>query len=98
MTPSSRAGYKIQGRSASRTDRGANFKTTEDKLFQIKEFYAPAKLFRMGGVQWPSHRTGASLVVSSFIECIGGARTKVSLTVQEIESCMIFAQSCFIMQ
>ena len=76
MTPSSRAGYINQEWSASGTYESANFKIIELKVFQIKEIYAPAKLFRIGGVQRPSDRTGASLIVSSCIECIGSAKKR----------------------
>lgn len=75
MTPSSRASYINQGWSASSTYESANFKITDLKVFQIKEIYAPAKLFRIG-VQRPSNRTGASLIVSSCIECIGSAKKR----------------------
>ena len=98
MTPSSRAGYINAGWSASGTYESANFKIIELKVFQIKEIYPPAKLFRIGGVQRPSNRTGASLIVSSCIQYIGSAKKKVSLTVQELESCTMFAQNCFTRQ
>ena len=43
------------------------FTTIELKAFQIKEIHAPTKLIRLERVQWPSDRTGASLVFSSCI-------------------------------
>ncbi len=97
MIPSSRAGCENRG-SASGTYGSANFKPIELKVFQIKEIYAPAKLFHIRGVQRPFNRTGASLMVSSCIECICSAKKKVSLTVQELESGTISAKNCFTAQ
>ncbi len=76
MAPSRRAGYENHEWSASGTYESAKSKTIELKAFQIKEIHAPAKLIRVERVQRPSDRTGASLVFSSCIECIGSARKR----------------------